>query len=319
MRLVWLALLALVLAACGGDDASTPLPSEDFSKSGPQLNRAPVLSDLAIQPANPRSDQALSVSFNAYDPDHDSLQTEVAWYRNGASVQRGKELLLSASGLTRGDEVYAIIHVSDGRFTTSNRTPSVRGRSQVPRIDSVELLPRGATAEDELLAVPRAIDSDNDPIEFSYSWVVNGTPLRNASAAHLESGRVRRGDTVVVLVVASDGSGKSDPVGSPLARIGNSAPRITSKPTYNLSGRSQYTYQVVASDPDGDRPLRYQLIDSPPGMTIGLVSGLLSWIVPDDANGKYPVELSVRDSNGAESRQRYVLELRWQMAPANTP
>ena len=41
--------------------------------------------------------------------------------------------------------------------------------------------------------------------------------------------------------------------------------------------------------------------------------------VPDDANGKYPVALSVRDSNGAESRQNYVLELRWQMAPANTP
>lgn len=319
MRLVWLTLLALLLAACGGDDASTPSSSEPFTKSNPQPNRAPVLNDLAIQPAAPRSDQALSVSFNAHDPDHDSLETEVAWYRNGASVQRGKQQILSASGITRGDEVYAIIHVSDGKLTTSKKTPTVRVRNQVPRIESVELLPKEATAKDELLAVARAIDSDNDSIEFSYSWVVNGTSLRNASGPHLESGRVRGGDTVVVSVVASDGFGKSDPVESPRARIGNSAPRITSKPTYNLSGRSQYSYQVVAADPDGDRPLRYQLIESPPGMTIGLVSGLLSWIVPDDANGKYPVELSVRDSNGAESRQSYVLELRWQTAPANTP
>ncbi len=319
MRLVWLAFLALVLAACGGDDAPTPSSSEPFAKSNPQLNRAPILDDLSIQPANPRSDQALSVSFKAQDPDHDSLQTEVAWYLNGASVQRGKEQILSASRTTRGDEVYAIIHVSDGKFTTSKKTPTMRVRNQVPRIDSVELLPKEATAKDELLALPRAIDSDNDPIEFSYSWMVNGTPLRNASRPHLESGRVRRGDTVVVSVVASDGSGKSNPVESPPARIENSAPRITSKPTYNLSGRNQYNYQVVAADPDGDRPLRYQLIESPPGMTIGLVSGLVSWIVPDDANGKYPVELSVRDSNGAESRQNYVLELRWQMAPANTP
>ncbi len=113
MRLVWLALLALVLAACGGDDASTPSSSEDFTKSNPQLNRAPVLNDLSIQPANPPSDQALSVSFKAQDPDHDSLQTEVAWYLNGASVHIGYVQILSASRTTRGDEVYAFIHVCD--------------------------------------------------------------------------------------------------------------------------------------------------------------------------------------------------------------
>ena len=319
MRLIWLAALALVFAACGGDDVPMPSPTEPSATSEAQGNRAPVLSSITIQPTSPRSDQALSVSVQAYDPDHDPLQIEVAWYRNGVRARRGKEQTLSASGISRGDEIHALISVSDGKLTVSEKTPTVRVRNQVPRIDSVELLPKDATAKDEILAVPKARDSDNDTIEFSYTWIVNRTTLRNASEAHLEAGRVRRGDTVVASVVASDGFGESNPVQSRPARIGNSAPRITSKPTYDLSGQNLYNYQVAALDPDGDRPLRYELREGPPGMSIGLVSGLVSWIVPDDASGKYPVQVSVRDSNGAESRQSYVLELRWSMAPANTP
>ena len=319
MRLLWLAVLALVFAACGGDDAPMSPASEPAATAPPQENRAPVLSSPTIQPSNPRSDQALSVSFTAYDPDHDPLKLEVAWYRNGARTQRGESQTLSASAITRRDEIHAIVYVSDSKITVSEITPTVQVRNQVPRIDSLELLPEQATAKDELLALPKATDSDNDTLEFSYSWSVNGVTLRNASGAHLEPGRVRRGDTVIASVVASDGFGESGRVQSPPARIENSAPRITSKPTYNLSGQNLYSYQVTAEDPDGDRPLRHQLIESPPGMTIGLVSGLVSWSVPDDANGKYPVELSVRDSHGGESRQSYVLELRWSMPPANTP
>ena len=322
MHPVWLAVVALLAASCGGSEAPVPLaPSSPATpaRASSQANKPPVVKALEIRPESPRSDQPLSVEVNAYDPDHDPLQIEVAWYRNAIRQQRGTSLTLPGSVTTRGDEIHAIVYVSDGNVTVSERSASVRVINQVPRISSIEVLPKEPTAKDELLAVPRAQDPDNDAIQFSYRWIINGKELRDADGPQLEAGRVRRGDAVVVSITGSDGSGESDPFSSRVLRIGNSAPRITSKPSYDVGEGNEYRYQVLTDDPDGDRPLRYQLLSGPPGMTIGLVSGLVSWSVPNDASGKYPVELSVTDPGGAASRQTYVLELRWAMAPANTP
>lgn len=318
MRVALIVLIAVLFPSCGGNE--TPVPSStDRPAASKKANAPPILATPQVLPSEPRSNQDLSASIKVHDPDGDPLRIEVAWYRNGVPHRAGESTTLPASDISRGDEIHAIVHVSDGEVTVSTRSESVRVQNQVPIIHSVELLPKGATAKDELLVVPKASDPDKDRIEFSYHWYVNGKELRGVSGGELEAGRVRYGDEVVVSVSGSDSHGESDPVQSPPLHIGNSAPQITSKPTYSLSGRNEYQYQVVAVDPDGNRLLSFELHKAPPGMTIGLVSGLVSWIVPDDADGKYPVELSVSDADGGQTRQSYVLELRWATPPADTP
>ena len=57
----------------------------------------------------------------------------------------------------------------------------------------------------------------------------------------------------------------------------NDAPSISSQPSTLIREESQYLYQVVATDPDGD-DIEYVLEDGPPGMTIDPSTGLVQWL-----------------------------------------
>jgi len=56
----------------------------------------------------------------------------------------------------------------------------------------------------------------------------------------------------------------------------NGAPVITSTPITTAIERAEYTYDVSATDPDGD-VLTFSLIESPTGMSISSSSGLITW------------------------------------------
>ena len=56
-----------------------------------------------------------------------------------------------------------------------------------------------------------------------------------------------------------------------------------------------YTYQVNATDPDGD-PLTYHTVQCPAGMSINETNGFLTWT--PTALGGYPINLVVRDDRG---------------------
>jgi RHS repeat-associated protein len=64
-----------------------------------------------------------------------------------------------------------------------------------------------------------------------------------------------------------------------------------------------YSYQVQASDPDGDA-LSYALATAPAGMTIS-ATGLITWT--PDAQGAFSVELSVTDGEGGNATQSYTV------------
>jgi YD repeat-containing protein len=87
---------------------------------------------------------------------------------------------------------------------------------------------------------------------------------------------------------------------------------ITSTPGFVANVGSAYQYQIEASDPDG-QTLRYQLLESPQGMTIDAASGLLSWTTP--VNGNYQVVVAVFDSEGLGVTQGYTLTAKTNSLP----
>jgi len=72
----------------------------------------------------------------------------------------------------------------------------------------------------------------------------------------------------------------------------NNAPVINSSPITNSLNNVLYTYNVVATDTDGDT-LTYSLTSSPTGMTIDSSTGVISWT--PNAIGDYNVTLKVSD------------------------
>jgi len=77
----------------------------------------------------------------------------------------------------------------------------------------------------------------------------------------------------------------------PSPAVPNQAPIITSSPVTTATVGEAYTYDVNATDPDGDT-LTYSLA-TPAGMTINSATGLINWIPA--AKGDYAVVVKVTD------------------------
>ena len=70
-----------------------------------------------------------------------------------------------------------------------------------------------------------------------------------------------------------------------------------------------YTYQVKATDPDGDA-LAYSLESPLDGMTIDPSTGLLKWAVPKEFKGKKDVSIVVSDGNGGTAKYNISISIR---------
>ncbi len=114
---------------------------------------------------------------------------------------------------------------------------------------------------------------------------------------------------IAVTVTPSDGEAAGKPVISEIIALMNSAPQITSTPPTAVEN-GVYSYQVTASDPDGDR-LVYSLDKAPQGMTIDAGSGLIRWEPQAQGAGRQeiPVKIKVDDNDGGTVFQEYSLFL----------
>ena len=162
-----------------------------------------------------------------------------------------------------------------------------------------------ATAGTNVVALVRGDDPDGDPLTFRFTWTVNGVQ-RPESGPQLSLGRLRHGDVVQVSVVASDGLLDSAPFVSLPIPVENAAPAFTSLPGAP-GGDGVFRYSPLAADPEGDRNLRYALLEAPVGMEFSTLTGEITWRPRLDQVGRHAVEISVEDSVGARATQRFEL------------
>jgi hypothetical protein len=154
-------------------------------------------------------------------------------------------------------------------------------------------------------------------VSYRYRWIVNGAEA-SATGAVLDRRQLRRGDRIALEVRAFDGDASS-----PLVRAGpidvvNAAPRILSSPD-EIHGDMSLSYRVRADDPDGDRKLRYRLLQSPEGLTLDWMNGDLRWTPTEAQAGVHLVEIEVSDSNGGRTAKTIELRVGEGATPAAIP
>jgi RHS repeat-associated protein len=86
----------------------------------------------------------------------------------------------------------------------------------------------------------------------------------------------------------------------------NNPPAIISFPVVNVTATENYTYDVEATDPEGD-PLLYELLQAPAGMTIEPDAGLITWTPGEAQVGDHTVEVQVSDTGQENDTQLYTL------------
>jgi hypothetical protein len=181
-------------------------------------NHAPVV-NVSLDPANPRTDQTVTTTVDAHDPDlrpmgmADPTTWSYEWLLNGEVIhgQTGASLDLRIAGNgDHGDRITVRVTASDGQLT-STATQSVDVVNTAPTA-TVSLSPASPKTNDVLVATTNASDADGDALSYTYTWSVNGAVRRTATTASNTDrfdlkvkGNGDKGDTVTVSVTVRDG------------------------------------------------------------------------------------------------------------------
>ncbi|WP_414529920.1 putative Ig domain-containing protein, partial [Nodularia chucula] len=88
----------------------------------------------------------------------------------------------------------------------------------------------------------------------------------------------------------------------------NQAPVIQTQANKEVIGGQFYSYDVNATDPNGDS-LTYKLLASPDGMTINQTTGLIGWNTATTNTGNQIISLEVSDGRGGIVKQDYTLSV----------
>jgi translation initiation factor IF-1 len=281
--------LFLFFISCSSErpaEVSTQKPSEVGKRSSYSLDITPLdatRNSILI---------LISEGFNLPD-------AEIEWFVNGYMVEPVLPNQFKATETKKGDKVQAVAWI-DGQKIESN---IIQIANSPPEISKIRILPEVFKPGDTLYVEVSASDLDRDDVTITYEWTKNGEPAGNNRAI---GAPLKRGDKVSVKIIPFDGEAHGRPV--VLHReIVNMPPMIIEDKNYNFEG-SIYTYQVKATDPDGD-PLTYSLKKAPADMTMDSKTGLINWNVPPEFKGTVPITVYVADGRGGEAMQSFTLEI----------
>jgi RHS repeat-associated protein len=150
-----------------------------------------------------------------------------------------------------------------------------------------------------------AKDPQNGPLTYRLPQGPTGMTI-STNAGFVQWTPTNSGSFLVQ--VAADGRGGSFYQGYTLTVIPftNLPPQFTSTPIFTVAPTSNYAYTAVAPSPVGNT-VSYALTQSPPGMAINGVSGLVAWTPTVNQLGGFPVTITANDGHGGTATQSYTL------------
>lgn len=316
MRSRWIAsglLAAGVLAlACGGDEDPKPsgaplargdaLPAEERGE-----NQPPVVERVLLHPARPLPGNRIEARIDVSDADGDPIRLSLEWRQAGRVIGSGAQTHVTPERLHKGDEVQVVVTATDGRDESEPVRATTTVGNRAPLIQALNLAPDSELQPGQsLTAAPQGQDADGDPLEYEFEWWLNGRVVRDARAAVFDTSALRRGDRLQAKVRVTDGEEWSPLAESIVLELANRPPKIAGVPAIEAVAGGIHA-DLQAEDPDGDKSLRFRLIEGPQGLSVDSMSGRVSWKPAAGTTGTHPVEVAVADSFGAESKLRFEL------------
>ena len=288
----WTLLILFSIVSCTHDKKSGQERSASggimTGSVGSSASRAVDQYTLEISPKTASKDSTVNLIVTGFD----ARDAKVEWLLNGAVAETPNPTQLRLSDARRGDSLQARAIVR-GREILSNIVEIVNA---LPQITGIGLVPEASTSGNTLRAEVLGNDPDGDKVTFLYEWTINGMPGGNREKLEVP---FKRGDKIHLRVTPFDGEGQGAAVVMD-REIQNQPPIIQDLRDFQFDGKT-LTYQVKASDPDGDA-LVYSLEGAPTEMKISDSTGLLTWPVPEAFTGEISPVAVVSDGSGGVGR-----------------
>lgn len=170
-------------------------------------------------------------------------------------------------------------------------------RNKPPVVREATLETRAPREADDIVAKVEATDPENNNVQETYTWLLNGEEVLGFHDNRLTAGPYKRGDVVSARVALSDGELTT------IAELGsvtivNTNPTIDNPPSRidHLDGM-----QLSARDEDGDS-ITWKMEGAPDGLTIDPAGKVHYKPSMTAAGGKYTVKITADDGNGGWAR-----------------
>lgn len=269
-------------------------------------NSAPILTNLTVTPAIPKTDDNLVVSWSYFDLDGDvESGSSIAWFRDGTVVTAlAGQMTVPAASTASGESWSVQVSVGDGADMSAVQSfDDVNISSSNPVVEDLTLS-SSATGEADILhpltLMFNSSDADNDAVVTSIRWMRNGFTV--ASLANLTTVPVELlgvGQIWMAEVNVADAGGNSTVMSSSIT-ISNLLPTASfSTPTSILSDSAMTLDGSESIDSDGDIVAWFWTVAGVryggESVTVTLAAGsaLVNLTVLDEHGGSDSVERSV--------------------------
>ena len=272
-----------------------------FTIAVANVNQRPIASDLVVQADE---DTATTVTLVGSDNDGDAITYSVINQpANGLLSGAVPNLIYTPNANFNAVDSFTY-QVNDGveNSVAGIVTLTVNAVNDIPVVQPISVV-MFADSSEAITLLGSDIDGDTLTFAISAQPTNGGVVINNNIATYTPAIGYVGSDSFVY--VANDGiEDSASVIVSITVNTLNATPVITSTPeNVGIEGES-YNYTVVASDVDGDT-ITYALSESPVGMTIDELTGMITWVAP--IVGEYPITVQVSDTFGALVEQSYVL------------
>ncbi len=277
--------------------------SEQASNTLPEITSIPV--------TEAKVGRHYSYELHAIDADGDALQyvmgdyvpqgmqmfdgKTVTWTPRSNQVQAHEVTFIALDSKGGATEQVVVINVTD---LADNTAPTI---TSSPIVDVFD----GAEYQYQV----QATDPENNAISFILLKRPIGMTIDKSTGLIKWTASTMQGEFAEVEVQATDEHGAKDVQSFTLSikqPQTNYPPSVTSNPTAVATVGTEYTYQVIATDPENEA-ISYELASSSSGMSIDS-NGLFTWTPTADQLGDHEVVILVKDTYGYALRQSFILK-----------
>ena len=254
-------------------------------------NSAPVIDSVSMSTLTPRTNDVVTATVVAHDPDGDPITVAYQWYVNttGSAGQQqpiagetSASLDLSKPGNGDLDDLLCLSVVVSDALTHTDTLWCFAFVVDTPPTVSATLAPTSPTTDATLQATAVGADVDGTAVTYSYTWKVNGAVRRTAVTSLTTdtfdlslASNGDRGDVVSVVVVADDGRLSSAPATATVT-VADSAPTVSVSVDDATPGKHDIvTATASTSDADHDA-LTYSFVWRQNGTVVATATGASS-------------------------------------------
>jgi hypothetical protein len=307
----------IVVLGCGPEAPPTartrPMaPGAPTEPAAEPFVDVPSVTALRFEPAAPvagRSARAIAKT----SEDVPGLRLEYVWRLGGRGAPARRDGI-DLTDARPGERLQLTVTPYVGDEAGIPVSHAVRLRGPAPRVLGVSFEPaRGLTADARVEARPILEDVDPHRTTEHFQWIVNGR-RQSAYESSFDTKGLRRGDRLEVEVTVTSAGESSAPFLSEPIVLENAAPRLDPAPIETDESGGVHA-RLGAVDPDGDAPIRFELVEGPDGLSLSQ-DGRLSWPAEQVVAGRHAVAVALTDARGASRTSRFSLDVGTPAAPA---